>query len=244
MGWRGGNRKVSEPCTYTRCAQGWRAQHQPHQRQRAPGGVPRPHGGWGEWEVGQATCLHLLRTEVLLGWALPPLSCCAFVTSQQVLCALCPVCRKGTDLDSFQQVWQSTSRITWPSLRCPDVWSDSAPGVLHKGVSGRDERLNLHTEKSRLPSPWGRWASPISGRCGWNRAGGGASALCLFPNWDVGLGHLTPWFPWLSACTVQLLFYFFKDFIYLFMRDTEREAETQAEGEAGYLQGARHGTRS
>ena len=26
--------------------------------------------------------------------------------------------------------------------------------------------------------------------------------------------------------------------IYLFMRDTEREAETQAEGEAGSLQGA------
>ena len=39
---------------------------------------------------------------------------------------------------------------------------------------------------------------------------------------------------------------FFKDFIYLFMRDTqrEREAETQAEGEAGPMQGARHGTRS
>ena len=40
----------------------------------------------------------------------------------------------------------------------------------------------------------------------------------------------------------------FKDFIYLFMRDTEkerdREAETQAEGEAGSMQGARHGTRS
>ena len=29
---------------------------------------------------------------------------------------------------------------------------------------------------------------------------------------------------------------FFKDFIYLFM--TEREAETQAEGEAGFMQGA------
>ena len=28
------------------------------------------------------------------------------------------------------------------------------------------------------------------------------------------------------------------------MRDTHREAETQAEGEAGSLQGARHGTRS
>ena len=35
-------------------------------------------------------------------------------------------------------------------------------------------------------------------------------------------------------------FIFFKDFIYLFMRDTEREkeAETQAEGEAGSIQGA------
>ena len=31
---------------------------------------------------------------------------------------------------------------------------------------------------------------------------------------------------------------FFKDFIYLFMRDTQREAERQAEGEAGSLQGA------
>ena len=28
-----------------------------------------------------------------------------------------------------------------------------------------------------------------------------------------------------------------KDFIYLFMRDTEREAETQAEGEASPMQG-------
>ena len=34
----------------------------------------------------------------------------------------------------------------------------------------------------------------------------------------------------------------FKDFIYLFMTDTEREAETQAEGEAGSTQGARRGT--
>ena len=33
---------------------------------------------------------------------------------------------------------------------------------------------------------------------------------------------------------------FFKDFIYLFMRDTQREkeAETQAEGEAGSMKGA------
>ena len=33
-------------------------------------------------------------------------------------------------------------------------------------------------------------------------------------------------------------------FIYLFMRDTEREAETQAEGEARSMQGARCGTPS
>ena len=43
-------------------------------------------------------------------------------------------------------------------------------------------------------------------------------------------------------CNYFILFYFilFKDFIYLFMRD--REAETQAEGEAGSMQGARRGT--
>ena len=35
-----------------------------------------------------------------------------------------------------------------------------------------------------------------------------------------------------------------KDFIYLFMIDTKRETETQAEAEAGSLQGARCGTRS
>ena len=33
--------------------------------------------------------------------------------------------------------------------------------------------------------------------------------------------------------TWKFLILIFKDFIYLFMRDTEREAETQAEGEAG-----------
>ena len=32
---------------------------------------------------------------------------------------------------------------------------------------------------------------------------------------------------------IIILFLFFKDFIYFFMTDTEREAETQAEGEAG-----------
>ena len=33
-------------------------------------------------------------------------------------------------------------------------------------------------------------------------------------------------------------FLFFKDFIHLFMRDTQREAETQAAGEAGSMWGA------
>ena len=50
----------------------------------------------------------------------------------------------------------------------------------------------------------------------------------------------------------KLLFSLFKDFIYLFMRDTEkererereREAEIQAEGEAGSTQGAPCGTQS
>ena len=37
---------------------------------------------------------------------------------------------------------------------------------------------------------------------------------------------------------------FLKDFIYLFMTERERGAETQAEGEAGSMQGARRGTRS
>ena len=32
--------------------------------------------------------------------------------------------------------------------------------------------------------------------------------------------------------------------MYLFMRDSEREAETQAEGEPDSMQGARHGTQS
>ena len=41
-----------------------------------------------------------------------------------------------------------------------------------------------------------------------------------------------------------LIFKFVLDFIYFFMRDTEREAETQEEGEAGSLQEAQWGTRS
>ena len=42
----------------------------------------------------------------------------------------------------------------------------------------------------------------------------------------------------------QFFFFFFKDSVYLFMRDTHREAETQAEGQAGSMQGARCGTGS
>ena len=40
-------------------------------------------------------------------------------------------------------------------------------------------------------------------------------------------------------CQKIVRFFFLKDFIYLFMRDAEREAEAQAEGkEAGSMQGA------
>ena len=35
-----------------------------------------------------------------------------------------------------------------------------------------------------------------------------------------------------------------RNFIYLFMRDLEREAETQAKGEAGSMQGTPRGTQS
>ena len=42
----------------------------------------------------------------------------------------------------------------------------------------------------------------------------------------------------MSPCRLSKLF-FKKYSIYLFMRDTEREAETQVEGEAGSLRGAR-----
>ena len=42
----------------------------------------------------------------------------------------------------------------------------------------------------------------------------------------------------------NLLSFFKKYFMYLFMRNTKREAETQAEGETGSLRGARWGTRS
>ena len=38
-----------------------------------------------------------------------------------------------------------------------------------------------------------------------------------------------------------VFFFFFKVFIYLFLRDTQKEAETQAEGEAGSTWGAQCG---
>ena len=48
-------------------------------------------------------------------------------------------------------------------------------------------------------------------------------------------------FLWLVFFSIS--FFLFLDFIYLFMRDTERKAETQAErGEAGSMQGAQCGT--
>ena len=43
---------------------------------------------------------------------------------------------------------------------------------------------------------------------------------------------------------VEKDYFFLKDFVYLFMRDIQREAETQVEGEAGSMRGARHGTLS
>ena len=50
---------------------------------------------------------------------------------------------------------------------------------------------------------------------------------------------------WRYPTRKAILFLFFvKHFIYLFMRDREREAETKAEGEAGSLQGAQYGIQS
>ena len=55
-------------------------------------------------------------------------------------------------------------------------------------------------------------------------------------------GHL---FIFLSAFNSWVEdFLFKKKRFYLFIQETEREAETQAEGEAGSMQGARRGTRS
>ena len=64
---------------------------------------------------------------------------------------------------------------------------------------------------------------------------------------DAGLSSLHS-FHWLHVGHIRAawkIFFVFKIFlIYLFRRDPEREAETQAEGEAGSMQGARWGTRS
>ena len=79
-----------------------------------------------------------------------------------------------------------------------------------------------------------------------------------FQNTPIVLGAF-PYFPALEDVSGALVFspalamestifpktlvsFFLKDFIYSFMRDTERGAETQEEGEAGSLQGARRGT--
>ena len=60
--------------------------------------------------------------------------------------------------------------------------------------------------------------------------------MLVFPNDAV---RIIPSLCVLHVHTGSLQFDFFlKDVIYLFMRDTEREAETQAEGEAGSTQGA------
>ena len=55
-----------------------------------------------------------------------------------------------------------------------------------------------------------------------------------------------PFLPVHCIYLVPFSFLFFSFFLrfYLFMRDRERGAETQAEGEAGSMQGAQHGTRS
>ena len=47
-----------------------------------------------------------------------------------------------------------------------------------------------------------------------------------------------------SKVLVVMVEFFLKDFIYLFMRDTQKEAETYAEGEAGSLWGAQCRTQS
>ena len=58
--------------------------------------------------------------------------------------------------------------------------------------------------------------------------------LCVFKSNSVTLGLLL-YSIILSYFEKNSFGLFFKDFIYLFMRDTERKAETQAEGEAGSL---------
>ena len=59
--------------------------------------------------------------------------------------------------------------------------------------------------------------------------------MCHFPPSKLGISHRVDgiWAP-----DSLLLFVFLKKRFYLFMRDTEREAETQAEGEVGSMLGA------
>ena len=47
-----------------------------------------------------------------------------------------------------------------------------------------------------------------------------------------------------SSFVLNFCFFLIKDFIYLLMRDIQREAETWAEGEAGSMPGARCGSQS
>ena len=56
--------------------------------------------------------------------------------------------------------------------------------------------------------------------------------------YDVFSSSLMPHISVYSVVKSIFFFFFLKDFIYLFMRDTERERE------AGSIQGARYGTRS
>ena len=60
-------------------------------------------------------------------------------------------------------------------------------------------------------------------------------------NWQI---RLLGSFDLLVQIGGRKLFFLKKDFIYLLMKDTERVAETQAEGEAGSMQGAQWRTRS
>ena len=54
---------------------------------------------------------------------------------------------------------------------------------------------------------------------------------------------LSNWTTFLEKLETEFLFYFFKDLL-IYSWETQREAETQAEGEAGPMQGARRGARS
>ena len=76
---------------------------------------------------------------------------------------------------------------------------------------------------------------------------GGIIKLMGLLNFNVASRKvISLWLLWYEAFNIlhlQVRFFFFLSFIYLFMRDTQREAETQAEGEAGSMQGAQHGTR-